>query len=300
MEVPNFLIIGAAKAGTTSLYDWLNQHPQIYMTPTKETNFFAFEGEEISYPKGSISEGYLDGFKTSFESYMEQFQGVTNEIAIGEASPSYLYHTKAAARIKYYCPDVKLIAILRDPVERAYSQFLHHAREGFENCLDFIAALREEDNRILNKWWWGYFYVDGGFYYTQLQRYFEKFDSSKIKVYLYEDLRSNRYDLIKDIFQFLEVDDNFIPDTSTKYNVTGIPKNKFLHELLSKQNFLKTSVKAIMPQGLRRKLAMNLKNANLVKPEFSLEIRKQLIEIYREDILKLQNLIQRDLSSWLQ
>jgi hypothetical protein len=98
----------------------------------------------------------------------------------------------------------------------------------------------------------------------------------------------------------LEVDDNFIPDTSTKYNVTGIPKNKFLHELLSKQNFLKTSVKAIMPQGLRRKLAMNLKNANLVKPEFSLEIRKQLIEIYREDILKLQNLIQRDLSSWLQ
>jgi hypothetical protein len=270
------------------------------MTPIKETNFFAFEGEKISYPKGSISEGYLDGFKTSFESYMEQFQGVTNEIAIGEASPSYLYHAKAAARIKYYCPDVKLIAILRDPVERAYSQFLHHAREGFENCLDFSAALREEDNRILNKWWWGYFYVDGGFYYTQLQRYFEKFDSSKIKVYLYEDLRSNRYDLIKDIFQFLEVDDNFIPDTSTKYNVTGIPKNKFLHELLSKQNFLKTSVKAIMPQGLRRKLAMNLKNANLVKPEFSLEIRKQLIEIYREDILKLQNLIQRDISSWLQ
>jgi len=154
--------------------------------------------------------------------------------------------------------------------------------------------------KTLNKWWWGYFYVDGGFYYTQLQRYFEKFDSSKIKVYLYEDLRSNRYDLIKDIFQFLEVDDNFIPDTSTKYNVTGIPKNKFLHELLSKQNFLKTSVKAIMPQGLRRKLAMNLKNANLVKPEFSLEIRKQLIEIYREDILKLQNLIQRDISSWLQ
>ncbi|MCE2661872.1 MAG: sulfotransferase [Microcystis sp. M53603_WE2] len=300
MALPNFLIIGAAKAGTTSLYDWLNQHPQIYMTPIKETNFFAFEGEKISYPKGSISEGYLDGFKTSFESYMEQFQGVTNEIAIGEASPSYLYHAKAAARIKYYCPDVKLIAILRDPVERAYSQFLHHAREGFENCLDFSAALREEDNRILNKWWWGYFYVDGGFYYTQLQRYFEKFDSSKIKVYLYEDLRSNRYDLIKDIFQFLEVDDNFIPDTSTKYNVTGIPKNKFLHELLSKQNFLKTSVKAIMPQGLRRKLAMNLKNANLVKPEFSLEIRKQLIEIYREDILKLQNLIQRDISSWLQ
>lgn len=300
MEVPNFLIIGAAKAGTTSLYDWLNQHPQIYMTPTKETNFFAFEGEEISYPKGSISEGYLDGFKTSFESYMEQFQGVTNEIAIGEASPSYLYHTKAAARIKYYCPDVKLIAILRDPVERAYSQFLHHAREGFENCSDFSAALREEDNRILNKWWWGYFYVDGGFYYTQLQRYFEKFDSSKIKVYLYEDLRSNRYDLIKDIFQFLEVDDNFIPDTSTKYNVTGVPKNKFLHELLSKPNLLKTSLRRIIPQGLRRKLAMNLKNANLVKPEFSLEIRKQLIEIYREDILKLQNLIQRDLSSWLQ
>jgi hypothetical protein len=300
MTVPNFLIIGAAKAGTTSLYDWLNQHPQIYMTPIKETNFFAFEGEEISYHKGSINEGYLDGFKTSVESYMEQFQGVTNEIAIGEASPSYLYHAKAPARIKYYCPDVKLIAILRDPVERAYSQFLHHAREGFETCSDFNFALREEEKRISNKWWWGYFYVDGGFYYTQLHRYFEKFDSRNIKVYLYEDLTSNRCNLLRDIFQFLGVDDDFIPDTSTKYNVTGLPKNKLLHQLLSKPNLLKTSVKAIVPKGFRRKLAMNLKNANLTKPELPQEIRQQLIEIYREDILELQKLIQRDLTKWLQ
>lgn len=299
MTIPNFLIIGAAKAGTTSLYNWLNQHPQIYMTPIKETNFFAFEGEDISYPQGTISESYLAGFKTSYDSYIEQFQGVSTEIAIGDASPSYLYHSNASKRIQSYLPNVKIIAILRDPVDRAYSQFLHHILADFENCSDFSEALKEEKNRINNHWWWGFFYTEGGFYYTQLTRYFDLFDPAQIRIFLYEDLINNRPEFLRNIFNFLNVDETFIPETSIQYNTTGIPKNRLLHELLSKPNLIANSFKNLFPQNFRRRIAINLTNANLVKPNLSQDIRNQLIEVYRNDILSLQELINRDLTHWL-
>jgi hypothetical protein len=299
MTMPNFLIIGAAKSGTTSLYTWLNQHPQVYMTPTKETNFFAFEGEKLQYPKGTICEIYLSSCRTNLESYQEQFQGVSTEIAIGESSPSYLYYPKAAERIKYYIPDIKLIAILRNPVERAYSQFLHHARENFESCLDFNEALQHEQDRIRDQWWWGYFYLDSGFYYPQLRRYMDLFKKEQIRVYLYEDLRDKGDDLLRDIFNFIGVNDNFSPDTSAKYNVTGIPKNRLLHHFLSKPNFLKSAVKGIIPQEVGSRITTKLRNSNLVKPQFPEDVRAKLIKSYEQDILALQDLIERDLAAWL-
>ncbi|MDY7015905.1 MAG: sulfotransferase, partial [Cyanobacteriota bacterium] len=157
MVLPNFLIIGAAKGGTTSLYTWLAQHPQIYMTPVKEPNFFALQGENFNYPSGTVSQRYLDECVTNFEAYLEQFKAVNCEIAIGEASPFYLYHPQAASRIQQTIPDVKLIAILRDPVERAYSNFLHHIREGFETVEDFSQALQAEESRMRDRWWWGFY-----------------------------------------------------------------------------------------------------------------------------------------------
>ena len=87
--MPNFLIIGAAKSGTTTLYEWLNRHPQIYMCPVKETNFFALENIAPDTYKDTVREGYSKDFKTTLTEYREQFAGVSNEVAIGEASPSY-------------------------------------------------------------------------------------------------------------------------------------------------------------------------------------------------------------------
>ena len=300
MIMPNFLIIGAAKSGTTSLYTWLKQHPQIYMTPVKETNFFAFEGEKLNFAKESITEAYLRGFKTSIEAYIEQFQGVSNEIAIGEASPTYLYYPRASERIQHYIPNTKLIAILRNPVERAYSMFLHHIREGIEPFSDFAQALEQEQNRIRNNWWWGSYYIQGGFYYTQLKRYFNRFDKSQIKIYLYQDLKANPHELLQDIFEFIGVDKSFVPDMSIKYNMTGIPRSKFWHQFLSKPNFIKASLKPLLPGKLTKHIVVNLKNRNFFKPELDSAIKRELIQVYREDILKLQDLTERYLSKWLE
>ena len=294
MTMPNFLIIGAAKAGTTALHEYLQQHPRIYMTPTKETNFFAFEGEEINF-RGPGDEALKDFSITDLETYKAQFAGVKEEIAIGEACPSYLYHSQAATKIKQYIPNARLIVILRNPVTRAYANFLHIVRDDREPCRDFALALQAEAERIANNWEWFWHYIQIGFYGKQLKHYYEIFPSSQIKVYLYEDLKENAIATLQDIFRFLEVDDTFVPNMALRPNKSGMPKNKLLHQILTKPNPLKTLLKPLFPAKIRQKI----QHQNLNTPQMSQEVRQQLLDLYRTDILHCQDLIQRDLSNWL-
>ncbi|MGK7948870.1 MAG: sulfotransferase [Xenococcaceae cyanobacterium] len=294
MTMPNFLIIGAAKAGTTALHEYLQQHPQIYMNPTKETNFFVFEGEEINF-QGPGDEALKDFSITDLATYKAQFAGVTEEIAIGEACPSYLYHPQAATKIKQYIPNARLIVILRNPVTRAYANFLHIVRDDREPCRDFALALQAEAERIANNWEWFWHYIQIGFYGKQLKHYYEIFPSSQIKVYLYEDLKENAIATLQDIFRFLEVDDTFVPNMALRPNKSGMPKNKLLHQILTKPNPIKTILKPLFPAKIRQKI----QHQNLNTPQMSQEVRQQLLDLYRTDILHCQNLIQRDLSNWL-
>ena len=294
MTMPNFLIIGAAKAGTTALYEYLQQHPQIYMTPTKETNFFAFEGEVVNFD-GPGDDG-IKGFSiTDLDTYQAEFQQLTDEIAIGEACPSYLYLPQAAVRIKQYIPDSRLIVILRNPVERAYANFLHLVRDDREPYQDFTLALQEETKRINSNWEWFWHYIQLGYYAEQLQRYYEMFSANQIKIYLYEDLREKPTALIQDICRFIEVDDTFAPDMSLRPNKSGMPKNRIIHYFLLKPNPIKALFRPLFPEKMRE----TIRHQNLEKPPIPQEARQQLINLYREDILKCQDLINRDLSAWL-
>lgn len=298
MTMPNFLIIGAMKAGTTALYTYLEQHPQVYMSPIKEPNFFAFEGERMSFLAPQDQEGINRTSVTDIEAYQALFKGVTNEKAIGEASHWYLYSPKAPGRIHHHIPRAKLITVLRDPVERAYSQFLHFVRDGQEPLTDFARALQEEETRIRNNWAFGR-YASRGFYHAQLKRYFDTFDRSQMKVYLYEDLTTDPVGVLRDIFQFLGVDEAFVPEMSIKPNVSGVPKNRALHALITKPQRIKAFLKPRLPATLLR-FASDLRDRNLAKPQLAPEVRRQMIETYREDILQLQELIDRDLSNWLE
>jgi hypothetical protein len=302
MTLPNFLIIGAAKAGTTSLYDYLKQHPQIYMSSVKEPKFFAVEGEVLDFrgPGDLDATGPKRGVVTELNAYQELFKDVSNEIAIGEASPWYLYIPKASSRIKHYIPDAKLIAILRNPVDRAYSNFLHITRFGREPLTDFAEALQAEEERIRARWEPHWHYKQMGFYYVQLKRYFDLFDRDRIKIYLYENFSANPIGIVQDVFQFLEVDATFIPDISRKGRVAKpVPKNEALDKFLNRPHPLKSLLKPLLPNSFRQPFANNLRKQNLTKPQCPLKVRQQLIEEYREDILKLQDLIERDLSNWL-
>lgn len=294
MTLPNFLIIGAAKAGTTALHEYLQQHPQIYMTPNKETNFFAFEGQEINF-QGIGDEALKEFSITDLSAYQAQFSNVTQELAIGEACPSYLYYPQAASRIKKYIPDARLIVILRHPLDRAYANFLHTVRDDREPHTDFALALQDEATRIENNWEWFWHYIQVGFYGKQLKHYYEIFAPSQIKVYLYEDLKTNAIATLQDIFRWLEVDDTFVPDMTLRPNKSGMPKNQLLHQILTKPNPVKTLLKPLFPAKLRQKI----QHQNLNKPQISQEVKQYLLDLYRADILLSQDLINRDLEPWL-
>ena len=297
MNLPNFLIIGAAKAGTTSLYSYLNQHPEIYFSPFKEPRFFALEGLEVNYqgPSQVINEKAIN----TLDEYTKLFEEVKEEKAIGEASTLYLYSDRASERIKQYIPQVKLIAVLRNPIDRAYSSYSHLVRDGYET-LSFAEALAAEAERIDRNWPPLWHYQARGFYYQQLAKYYALFPAEQIKVYLYDDFTNNPLGVAADIFDFLGVDTNFMPNTSQKMNVSGAPKNKALHKIITQDNPLKSIVKQFFPQDLRKTLYKKIKSSNLGKSaKMPIEVRTQLINLYRDDVSKLEKLIDRDLSDWL-
>jgi hypothetical protein len=294
--MPNFFIIGAQKAGTTSLYYYLKQHPQVYMSPVKEPHFF--EGMDSKYRKRGRSLPPV----TDLGDYQALFEGVTDEKVIGEASASYLYSPKAPALIERSVPHAKLIAVLRNPADRAYSNFVHCVQIGREPLASFVEALQAEEKRIREGWGPLWHYRQKGFYYTQVKRHFNTFGQDRFKVYLYDDLKGKPLDMLRDIFRFLDVDETFVADLSIEHNTAGLPRNKSIYavakRLASRNPALKVALlERFLPAGPRR----YVKNRVFVKPPpLPAEVRRQLIDSYREDILKLQELIQRDLSPWLE
>jgi len=144
MPLPNFLIIGAAKSGTSSLHRYLMEHPQIFMSPVKEPNFFALEGQQVDFSRPAMVEKILPKLATDMDAYQTLSQDVRREQAIGEASSWYLHSTRAPARIRHHIPDAKLIAILRNPAQRADSAYRMNVRDGWETYATFDDALADQ------------------------------------------------------------------------------------------------------------------------------------------------------------
>jgi hypothetical protein len=297
MTMPNFLILGAAKSGTTALYHYLGQHPEIFFPAQKEPGFFAYEGECIDF-RGPDDVQYRSTV-TEETAYRELFRDVSTQTAIGEASAIYLYSPSAPLRIRHHVPDAKLIAILRDPIERAYSSYMHLVRDAREPLGDFAEALRDEERRIGENWGPLWHYKRRGLYSAQVKRYLDLFDRRQLAVYLYDDFQSDAGAVLKDIFRFLGVDETFVPNTSLRYNVSGIPRSRAIHALIMKPNVVTSLVGPLVPERLRWRIKLPVANWNLAKPPISAEARRLLAPEFKEDILRLQKLIGRDLTAWL-
>ncbi len=300
-RLPNVLIIGAAKAGTTSLYHYLRQHPGVFMPAVKEPRFFAYADDPPAMKgPGDARTNEAAGAVYTLDAYRELFGDATTESAIGEASPNYLYSESAPRRIRAHVPDARLIAILRNPVERAYSHFLHLVRSGREPLRDFGAALDAEPDRIAAGWEWSWHYQRMGFYGAQIARYLEHVDRDQLTVYLFEDFKADPVALTQDIFRTLDVDDAFVPNTSMRYEKSGVPKSdRFQQFLLDPDHWIRRLSRYVIPEAVRERLLVRMKNVNLEKPPLELTVRERLIDTYRDDVLRLQDLIGRDLSTWL-
>ena len=303
MPLPNFLIFGVQKAGTTSIYNYLKQHPQVYVSPLKETDFFGREladGIAAEAKEGSqqLTRGGRQKILTLAD-YQALFDGVTDEIAFGEASPNYLFnHQRAVPNIQKYAPEAKLIAVLRDPVDRAYSDYLMHVREVYGNLRPLAEQVktRGSQSHTLLK----------GRYAEGVSHFLETFGKEQVKIFLYDDLRRDTGKLMAEVYRFIGVDDSFAIDRGDRKQKAEVPKNQTINKLLRTKNPLRsaagTLLRTVMPEKSRQKLRSRLIAANSQGKEglpLSAEDRQLLKDYYREDILKLQTLLDRDLSAWL-
>ena len=277
MALPNFLIIGAAKAGTTSLYHYLRQHPDVFMSPVKEARYYWSEGQ---------AEGIVP-IRTR-AAYERLFDDVTVERAIGEASPQYLNSEAAPIRIAADLPDARLIVALRNPAERAYSSYLGRLRGGRER--------RGLDEAMQP----GTYYFETSLYYPRLSRYFDRFDRSRIKVILFEDFVADTRGALREIHEFLGVDAGFATDFTERHNPALVPRSLIANEI-----FCRTvqAVRDLLPESmLGSGLAGGAQKLFLLRrPErFAPPVRARLLEQFRSDIAQTSALIGRDLSKWLE
>lgn len=283
MRLPNFIVGGALKAGTTSLNYYLKQHPEVYMSPTKEPRYFAYDP---AAPRNGDDPG-LHFPVTTLEQYAALFDGATTETAIGEVSPHYIISPIAPQRIKETLPGVKLIFSLRHPIKRAYSVYWQAVRLGNENR-PVEQALTEAEHRVRN-----------GRYYALLRHWYDVFEPSQIKVILFDDLSRDALAVFHDVCRFLDVDDTFVPDLTIR-NKGGALKNESLGRFYErlKNSRLKQAVDPLFPERLRDKVN-DLRNRNFEEPPpIPAAVAERLQAYYREDVEQLEAFLGRDLSAW--
>lgn len=279
--LPTFIVAGAKKAATTSLYEYFKQHPQVYMSAIKETNFFAYEADN---PKHSQAERRKFPIRTMAE-YTNLFVDTGGAKAVGEASPFYISSLTASQRLHKVIPEIQLIFSLRNPVDRAYSDYLMRARGGTEQRT--VDQAFQEDLELLR----------ARTYYKQLQPWYGYFSSEQIRVVLFEEIKEDAVAVMQKLYRFIDVDADFTPDVAQQHNPGGIPKNQTRQAIV---NFVRQYryFRTCIPKSIRNRFSM-FAEANLQKaPPLPAHIRAKLMAMYAEDTARLEELIGIDLSIW--
>lgn len=284
--LPNFLVIGVEKSATTWLYYMLKEHPDIFMPETKEIHFFNKYNSNLKEINNYEKLG-INWYKKFFKKY-------NGEKAIGEVTPMYLCDPYAPARIKSTINNIKLIAILRNPVDRAYSHYWMAKSKNHTN-LTFEEVVIQKTDKFIKR----------GLYYEQLERYYKYFDKENILVILMDDMLNRSQEILSKIYRFLEVKPDYVPSNiNTSKNRAGFYRSPMLLNVISDfTKFFRRKTK----MGFIIDFFKNIGVADFIKrinkkefnyPEMPKELRKNMFEYYKESNKKLSKLLDRNLSTW--
>lgn len=279
--LPNFFVIGAKKAGTTSLYHYLAEHPEVFVSEIKETNFFMYdEGDaEMRRRKGT---NYR---VTTWGDYEALYGGSGEASAVGDISPGYLHSERACRRIREFRNDSRIIAILRNPIERTYSGYVMAVRDGREKR-SFDQAFGSDQDWVTNS-----------FYSKALEMYLDRFGPECVGVFLYDDLKADTIEFCRSVYRFLGVNDSFVPRFDRVHNPGGVPRNRLLHSLYRKGRRIGV-LRELFPSGARQTVARFM-NSNLQDAAPLDEVQKnRLGEFFAPEIDALEALLGRDLGCW--
>ena len=284
----DFFIVGAPKAGTTSLYHYLSEHPQVEMSSQKEPDYFsdkAIHEQGMYYAKNRVDT--LDKYESLFVQ--------KESVVYGEASVSYLFYKNVAEDIKKYNPNAKIIIMLRDPIERAFSHYLMDYRLGlisdsFENVL---AKISKHKNAHL----FYQQYIEVSKYAKQIQRYLDFFKKENILFIDYEDFKKNVSKTVDQVYNFLNISTEFVADINTKHNTFIMPKNKIIR-LIYSFVFLRKILTFLFPVYLVKNIRVLLFKSDK-KPELLKETRSLLSIIFNDDIKKMEEVLAKNYSKWI-
>lgn len=291
---PNFFIAGAARSGTSSLWHYLKAHPEIYVPRLKEPTFFCS----------------LYTLCKDFEDYLSLFADATTEKALGEKSHAYMTSPESAAWIQKTYPDAKIIFVLRNPADRAYSLYNLMVWYAYEWVFPFEKALELEEKRSKDEafkhdnpqYYYNYLYFNSGKYSEQIERYLRIFSRDQIRVILFKDLIENGAATTKAIYEFLGVDKDFKPQIKP-HNQSQKIFSTALQCLSNRQKLRPYFHKSPIPgyYKIHKKITkLNVFLGRFHTAPFRPATRRRLLDMYREDIQKTSRIIDRDLTHWLE
>jgi len=286
--LPNFICPGAQKSATTTLHDILIQHPNIYLPENKETHFF---DKDEKYDKGI--DFYLN----------EYYSDIKNEKIIGDITPGYMFFEDSVKRIYNTLGDnIKIIFMLRNPVERAYSHYWMSYRRTYESK-SFEKGIELEQERI-KKCYFNrshFSYIERGYYARQIKRFLEFFPKENMKFVIFEDFINNTENSIEDILSFLNLDDDYYLKMNKKSNAAFLPKFRKITEFLRKPPNIVKKLSSVLPIKAKSKIVKAINKINqqdFDKPKMKTVTKRKLINVYYKDIRELENIINKDLSLW--
>jgi len=279
---PNLFIVGAPKAGTHSLYEYLNQHPKIFMSPRKEPYFFC----PIMVPDGDKKSNPIRNEKE----YLELFNESKNETILGEATASYLGDPKSAELIYKKIPNAKIIIIVRNPIDRAFSSYWGLVKNGLK--MSFSNSIRE-DFEILKKDQISESYLFAGFYFEQIKKYQNVFGKENVKIIISEEFRNNIEQVVNEVLTFLGLSklNNFDKEIHGSYKIR---KRQYLQPLLANK-FSTTIAKKILSKNSREQIIDSVRPSRK-RPEIKMEDREFLKKIYIEDVENTEKLLNKNLN----
>lgn len=301
MKKPNFFLIGASRCGTTALSEYLREHPRVFMCQPKEPGYFA---EHLPYPRFR--------FARTEEEYLNLYKRATDEhLAVGEASAIYIYYPDAIRRIRAFNPGAKIVAMVRNPVDMVYSwhslllYWFEEDEKDFRKAWD-LQELRRRGERVPKRCrdYRVLLYRDVARFGDQIEHVYSIWPREQVRVYLLEEFSADTEGVYEDVLSFLGVPS----DGRTEFpriNENKQHRNRLLARFAAQppEIWLKTSMIVKRLTGiehfgiLERLMLRSAKKAN--RPPLDPEFRADLVEVFRDDVLKLSRLLNRDLSHWL-
>lgn len=299
MALPDFLLLGAPKAGTTALHVALAAHPQLFLSPVKEPKFFLTDGAPPAGPGGPGDAQTFAEYVWRRDDYEALFDDAPPGTLKGESTTLYLRDFAAHVRIARMLPEAKLLAVVRDPVDRAHSNWTHLRSAGLEPEADFLRACALEEQRAERGWGPFWRYVDLGRYGAQLEHLYSVFPRRQVHVVLYRDLRTDPVATLDTICAFLGVDTGVIrsvPASNVTAAAAGSPLDRIVGRVLPALDRLPADVRRPLVRWVRRHLQREQRTRTPLTPEE----RARLLPLYEDDVRLVEKLTGLHLAHWLE